>query len=114
RGLALEGGEPLLATDAPTSQLSDHAKALRPVPVLHKGPWRRHTMVILRPVNLRWIRGAADDPNDLCAHGQVQFRIGHQVLLGADRGEDLTVSAAALYLLRTLAVPHTRAAPVGD
>ena len=71
-------------------------------------------MVILQPVNLRWIQGAADDPKDLCAHGDVLFRIGEDVLLDTDDGKDLTVSAAALYLLRTLSVPHTTAAPVGD
>jgi hypothetical protein len=71
-------------------------------------------VVILRPVNLRWIRGVADDPRDLCAHGEVTFRIGDDVLLDPNSGKDLTVSAAALYLLRTLSVPHTKDAPVGD
>jgi hypothetical protein len=69
--------------------------------------------VTLRPVNLRWVNGAADDPQDLCAHGDVDFRIGDDQLLAPD-GLDLTVSAAALYLLRTLSVPHTRQTPVGD
>jgi hypothetical protein len=71
-------------------------------------------VVVLQPVNLRWINGAAEDPTDLCAHGDVEFRIDQDILLGAHTGRDLTVSAAALYLLRTLSVPHTRAAPVGD
>jgi hypothetical protein len=70
-------------------------------------------VVILQPLKLRWIQGAADDPKDLCAHGDVEFRIGADVLLDTN-GKDLTVSAAALYLLRTLSVPHTKAAPVGD
>jgi hypothetical protein len=71
-------------------------------------------MVILQPLSLRWIQGAADDPRDLCAHGDIEFRIGEDVLLGPTTGKDLTVSAAALYLLRTLSVPHTNEAPVGD
>jgi hypothetical protein len=71
-------------------------------------------VVTLRPVNLRRIRGADDDPDDLCAHGDVEFRIGDDVLLDPETARDLTVSAAALYLLRTLSVPHTRDAPVGD
>ena len=71
-------------------------------------------MVVLQPVNLRWINDAADDPTDLCAHGDVEFRIGGDVLLDGSSGRNLTVSAAALYLLRTLSVPHSRAAPVGD
>lgn len=70
--------------------------------------------MILRPVNLHWIQGAADDPMDLCAHGDVEFRIGEDVLLDAESGKGLTVSAAALYLLRTLVIPHTAEAPVGD
>jgi hypothetical protein len=70
-------------------------------------------VVYLQPVNLRWIQGAADDPTDLCAHGDVEFRIGDDVLLDTN-GKDLTVSAAALYLLRTLSLPHSKEAPVGD
>jgi hypothetical protein len=35
-------------------------------------------------------------------------------LLDPTTGKDLTVSAAALYLLRTLSVPHTKDAPVGE
>jgi hypothetical protein len=70
-------------------------------------------VVTLRPLNLRWIQGA-DDPKDLCAHGDVEFRIGEDVVLGLDTGKDLTVSAAALYLLRTLSAPHTQEVPVGD
>jgi hypothetical protein len=71
-------------------------------------------MVILRPLNLRWIHDAVDDPMDLCAHGDVEFRIGDDLLLSVQDGNALTVSAAALYLLRTLSTPHTREAPVGD
>ena len=70
-------------------------------------------MVILRPINLRWIDGMSDDPGDLCAHGEVEFRIGDDTLLDAAIFDGLTVSAAALYLLRTLSRPHTREAPVG-
>jgi hypothetical protein len=71
-------------------------------------------MLVLQPLNLRWISHAADDPADCCAHGDVVFRIGDDILLDETNGRDLTVSAAALYLLRTLSVPHSRAAPVGD
>ena len=44
-----------------------------------------------------WIGGAADDPKDLCLHGHVTVRFGDTVL--EDHG---TVSATALYLLKTL------------
>jgi hypothetical protein len=70
--------------------------------------------VILEPVALRWIKGAADDPADLCAHGDFVFRIGKDTLSDGLRGRELTLSAAALYLLRTLMQQHTQAHPVGD
>ena len=47
--------------------------------------------------NFHWIRGDADDPKDLCLHGRVKLQLGETVI------EDLgTVSATALYLLKTL------------
>ena len=46
---------------------------------------------------LQWITGAADDPKDLCLHGRVTVQFGDTVL--EDYG---TVSATALYLLKTL------------
>jgi hypothetical protein len=71
------------------------------------------TVMTLQPLRLHWIQGAADDPKDLCALGDVESRIGADVLLDTN-GKNLTVSAAALYLLRTLSAPHTKEAPVGD
>ena len=47
--------------------------------------------------NFEWIGGAADDPQDLCLHGHVTVQFGDVIL--ADYG---TVSATALYLLKTL------------
>ena len=44
-----------------------------------------------------WIGGAADDPQDRCLHGHVTVQFGDTVL--EDTG---TVSATALYLLKTL------------
>jgi hypothetical protein len=70
-------------------------------------------VVVLLPRRLHWIKDSSDDPTDLCAHGDVEFRIGDDVVLATD-GTDLTLSAAALYLLRTLSTPHTKANPVGD
>ena len=47
--------------------------------------------------NFEWIGGANDDPQDRCLHGHVTVQFGDTVL------EDLgTVSATALYLLKTL------------
>lgn len=70
--------------------------------------------VVLRPMNLRWMSGDSDDLSDLCAHGDVDFRVGDETLLGETNGKNLTVSASALYLLRTLSTPHTKTQPVGD
>ena len=47
--------------------------------------------------NFTWITGEADDPEDLCLHGHVTVRIGDTIL-----EDDGTVSATALYLLKTL------------
>ena len=44
-----------------------------------------------------WIGGVADDPQDLCLHGRVTVQFGDTVV--EDTG---TVSATALYLLKTL------------
>ena len=47
--------------------------------------------------NFTWINGEADNPGDLCLHGHVCVQIGNTLL--EDTG---TVSATALYLLKTL------------
>ena len=44
-----------------------------------------------------WIGGVRDDPDDLCLHGRVTVRFGEAVLEYFG-----TVSATALYLLKTL------------
>lgn len=70
--------------------------------------------VQLSPVHLHWIKGSADDPADLCAHGDFEFRIDGEVLSDGSAGRELALSAAALYLLRTLSRSHTKVEPVGD
>lgn len=70
--------------------------------------------VAIRPKGLHWIKGAPDDSTDLCAHGHVEFRILGEVLVHPEHDLEVTVSAAALYLLRTLAAEHRRDSPVGD
>lgn len=47
--------------------------------------------------DLQWIGGAVDDPQDLCLHGHVTVQFGDTIL--EDTG---TISATALYLLKTL------------
>ena len=51
--------------------------------------------------NLAWIKGDADDPENLCLHGHAT------VFIGTRKFEyDATVSATALYLLKTLTEDH--------
>lgn len=71
-------------------------------------------MISLRANNLRWINGPADDPTDLCAHTDIEFAINGDSLLDATAGANLTASAAALFLLRTLERSHTRDDPVAE
>ena len=54
--------------------------------------------------DLHWIKGDKDDPGDYCAHGRVSFRINETVFVEPDRR--WTLSASALYLLRTLEDSH--------
>ncbi len=51
--------------------------------------------------NFAWITGAADDPEDKCLHGHVTVTIGETVWEA-----DGTVSATALYLLKSLTEDH--------
>ena len=50
---------------------------------------------------LYWLDGSADDPEDLCLHGHAIAVIGEETL-----EYDCTVSATALYLLKTLTENH--------
>lgn len=51
--------------------------------------------------DFKWITGAADDPGDRCLHGHVTVTIGGTTMEG-----DGTVSATALYLLKSLTEDH--------
>ena len=55
----------------------------------------------IEATRLAWINGAEDDPTDLCLHGFARARIGARGL-----EYDATVSATALYLLKTLTEDH--------
>lgn len=70
-------------------------------------------MISLRPTNLHWIKGTADDPTDLCAHSGVEFQIDGDLLVQESDG-DWTVSAAAVHLLRTLSQPHLKREPLAE
>jgi len=58
-------------------------------------------MITLEAIDMQWIQGRDDDPNDQCAHGRVRFEIDY-ITFVRPRDGLWTVSAAALYLLRTL------------
>ena len=52
-------------------------------------------------IDLHWIDGTQDDPSDYCLHGHAIAYIGDQKLEC-----DATLSATALYLLKTLTEDH--------
>ena len=51
---------------------------------------------------------------DLCAHGKVKVEIGNELIVGIKDDEDWTISAMALFLLRTLERNHTKENQVGE
>ncbi|MBM7868634.1 hypothetical protein JOC70_000103 [Clostridium pascui] len=54
-------------------------------------------------VDLYWINGEKDNPEDLCLHGKVNVKIGNEVV--ADN-YPCTVSSTALYLLKSIKENH--------
>lgn len=56
---------------------------------------------LIDATELWWIDGSADNPEDLCLHGRAVACIGGEKL-----EYDCTVSATALYLLKTLTENH--------
>ena len=64
-------------------------------------------MITLEALDLQWVHGPEDDPEDQCAHGRVRFELNETVFVTPQDGQ-WTVSAAALYLLRTLELSHTK------
>ena len=55
----------------------------------------------INATNLRWINGKKDDAEDLCLHGHAVANIGNEVY-----EYDATVSATALYLLKSISENH--------
>ena len=78
------------------------------------GPASPGRRIVLQPTAMCWITGAADDRTDQCAHGDVAFTIDSISFVGGSDSEGLTVSSAALFLLRTLTHDHTAASPVAE
>lgn len=77
--------------------------------ILSERPFKHNKAVLwsgipfrIEAEELRWIKDdGGDDPNDFCLHGHVTAKIGDEMV-----AYDATVSAAGLYLLRTLTSDH--------
>ncbi len=64
-------------------------------------------MIVLEVKSFNWVKGTVDDPRDYCAHGRVMFRVNDVIFVKPEDGE-WTVSATALYLLRSLTLDHVK------
>ena len=58
---------------------------------------------VIEVLDLFWINGEKENPNDLCLHGDVYVKIGEEII--ADK-YSCTVSSTALYLLKSLEENH--------
>ena len=63
-------------------------------------------MIYLQLIEPHWIRNKGDDPTDQCAHGYVDFSINGCSIVSKADGV-WTVSATALFLLRSVDADHT-------
>ncbi len=70
-------------------------------------------MLTLRATSINWLNGSPLSAGDLCAHGKVEMLVDGTTLVSPGQ-DDLTLSAAALYLLRTLKDDHTPDNPVAE
>ena len=70
-------------------------------------------MITLKAHELGWVKGPADDPADQCAHGSVELTVNGTAFIRPRDGE-WTVSAAALFLLRTLSFDHSQEVPISE
>lgn len=55
----------------------------------------------IKIIDKHWIKNEGDDPEDLCLHGHLFLKIGDKVLSDKDTF-DVTLSSAALHLMRTI------------
>jgi hypothetical protein len=72
------------------------------------GDHQQTGMVTLEVSNLHWIAPAPEDVPDICAHGTVRFTVG-RLTFDELAALDCTVSAAAMYLLRSLSESYESA-----
>jgi hypothetical protein len=62
--------------------------------------------IVLRPDDLHWIDRAADNLSDQCVHGEVELSVDGATFV-EPRGGDWNLTAAGLFLLRTLTDNNT-------
>ena len=73
----------------------------------------KHLAIELRAQDLRWVTDKPDDHADQCLHGAIYFSIDGTAMILPEDGE-WTLSAAGLFLLRTLEHDHTEELPVTE
>jgi hypothetical protein len=67
----------------------------------------------LDPVEIGWVSEKVNPPDDYCVHARVEFSVADVVLVSPSEGI-WTVSASALFLLRSLTANHTEEFPVAE
>jgi len=75
--------------------------------------WRYTARMRLTLSEPRWVGTDGDGRADPCAHGRIHLEVGGQLLIQPEDGE-LTVSAAALHLLRSVTADHTSSEPLAE
>ncbi len=70
-------------------------------------------MVTLSAIDPHWLEGKGDPRDDQCAHGHVRLEVNGVIFVSPEDGE-VTISAAGLFLLRTLENDHTDQKPVSE
>ncbi|WP_243129204.1 hypothetical protein [Hathewaya massiliensis] len=58
---------------------------------------------LIKILDLYWLNGEKDDPDDLCLHGDVSVKIGEEVVADS---YSCTVSSTAIYLLKSIEEDH--------
>ena len=70
-------------------------------------------MLKLEALDLQWLREVEDHSDDQCAHGRMLLEIDGATLVRPEDGL-LTLSAAGLFLLRTLTDDHTVSSRIAE
>jgi len=63
----------------------------------------RESQFTIDILDLYWVNGEKDNPEDLCLHGNVNVKIGEETVAS---NYGCTVSSTGLYLLKTIELDH--------